>query len=397
MKFAERMNAVKPSATLAITSLAKELKAKGKDVISFGAGEPDFDTPEFIVDAMVEAARSGATRYAPVAGLPELREAVAKDFTKLYGVDFTPDQIMVSCGGKHSLYNLFQVLVDPGDEVIIPTPYWVSYPAQVKLAKGWPVFVDAVPEEGFRIDPSSVHAAITDKTVGIVLNSPNNPTGAVQSAEDLRAIAHMAAEHDMWIITDDIYSYIRYGDGEFVSVLRECPELRDRIIVVHGASKTFAMTGWRIGFTGARADIIKKMSTLQGQATSGANTFAQKGAVAAVNSDLSFLDEWLAAYGERRRRIVDGLNAIEGITCAEPGGAFYVFPDVRGLLHKSYEGTKIETDFALCETLIEHALIACVPGQPFGAPGFMRMSYACSMEDIDKGLERLAEFVSKLQ
>ncbi|MEZ4265380.1 MAG: pyridoxal phosphate-dependent aminotransferase [Myxococcota bacterium] len=397
MKFAKRMSAVKPSATLAMTNRAKTLTAEGKDIVSFGAGEPDFDTPAHITQAMVAAAQRGETRYAAVNGIPKLRAAVAKQFTEIYGVPFDASEILVSTGGKHSLYNIFQVLVDPGDEVIIPAPYWVSYPDQVLLAEGVPVFVDCLPDEGFRLTAEAVEAAITDKTIGIVLNSPNNPTGAVQSAADLRAIAEVAERRDLWIITDDIYSFIRYGEGVFENVLRERPDLKERIFVVHGASKTYGMTGWRIGFTGAPKKVIDQMAVIQGQATSGATTFAQFGALAAIEGDHSFLKDWLAAYDSRRKAIVDGLNAIPGIHCAMPGGAFYVFPDARGLNGKRLGDKVITDDMDLCEVFLDDALVACVPGTPFGAPGFFRMSYACSIEDIQKGLERMAATVAKLR
>ena len=397
MKFAKRMSPIKPSATLAVTSRAKQLRSQGEDVISFGAGEPDFATPDFIVEAMIQAARSGATRYLPVAGLPALRQAVARNFSAHYGLPFTAEEVLVSCGGKHSLFNLFQVLVDPGDKVIVPSPYWVSYPAQIRLAQGEPVIVPTQAEEGFRLDPRDVEALIDERTVGLVINSPNNPTGAVQSEEDLRALAALAEAHDLWIVTDDIYSYIRYDERPFANVLRERPDLRERIIVIHGASKTYAMTGWRIGFTLAPAPLIKKMATLQGQSTSNPTAFAQHGALAAISSDHAFLDPWLEAYDARRRRIVEGLNAIEGVRCHLPGGAFYVFPDISGLLERRLGDEPIGTDLRFCELLLEHALVAAVPGSPFGAPGHLRMSYACSMDDIDKGLERLAHFVSRLE
>jgi aspartate aminotransferase len=397
MKFAKRMSSVKPSATLAMTNRAKILTAEGKDIVSFGAGEPDFDTPAHVTSAMVAAAQRGETRYAAVNGIPKLRAAVAKQFTEIYGVPFDASEILVSTGGKHSLYNIFQVLVDPGDEVIIPAPYWVSYPDQVLLAEGVPVFVDTLPDEGFRLTAEAIEAAVTDRTIGIVINSPNNPTGAVQSAADLRAIAEVAERRDLWIITDDIYSFIRYGEGPFENVLRERPDLKERIFVVHGASKTYGMTGWRIGFTGAPKKVIDQMAVIQGQATSGATTFAQFGALAAIEGDHSFLNDWLAAYDARRKAIVDGLNAIPGIRCAMPGGAFYVFPDARGLNGKRFGDKLITDDMDLCEVFLDDALVACVPGTPFGAPGFFRMSYACSIEDIQKGLERMAATVAKLR
>ncbi|MEC9072403.1 MAG: aminotransferase class I/II-fold pyridoxal phosphate-dependent enzyme, partial [Myxococcota bacterium] len=252
-------------------------------------------------------------------------------------------------------------------------------------------------DNGFQIDVDAIEAAVTDRTVGLVLNSPNNPTGAVQSPEVLRALGDLAERHDLWVITDDIHSELRYDGGAYASILRERPDLRDRIIVVHGASKTYAMTGWRIGFVGAQEALVKKLSTLAGQSTSNPTAFAQYGALAAVQSDGSFLTEWRSAYDARRRRIVDLLNDIDGISCHLPGGAFYVFPDVRGLLGTRLGSTPIDSSMALCQALLEHALVACVPGEPFGAPGFMRLSYACSMEDIEKGLGRIAELASRLE
>ena len=397
LKFAKRLEPIKPSATLAVTTQAKRLKAEGHDVLSFAAGEPDFPTPPFVVDAMVKAARDGATGYAPVLGLPALRGAVARHFTDLYDTPFEASNIAVSVGGKHSLYNLFQILVDPGDEVIVPAPYWVSYPAQIRLAEGEPVIVDSDMEQGFVIRPEDIEAAITDRTVGIVLNSPANPSGAVQPVEVVGALADLVERHDLWLITDDIYSHIRYDDSPFINVLRERPDLRDRIIVVHGASKTYAMTGWRIGFTAARPDLIAKMGILQGQSTSNPTHFAQHGALAAIESDHSFLVPWLSAYDARRRRLVEMANAIEGVSCFMPGGAFYAFPDLRGVLGKRLGDTVIDSSMKFCEALLEHAMVAAVPGEPFGAPGFMRVSYACSMEDVETGMTRIAEFIGRLE
>jgi len=397
MKFSRRISPIEPSATLAITSKAKALKASGQDVVGFGAGEPDFPTPAFIVDAMVDAARSGATGYAPVAGIPALRAAVSDHFSELYDLPFEPGQVAVSVGGKHALYNLFQILLDPGDQVIVPAPFWVSYPAQIRLAEGEPVLVDSDPDSGFLIQPEAIEAAITDRTVGIVLNSPANPTGAVQPVEVVRAIADLAERHDLWIITDDIYSHIRYDEAPFINVLRERPDLRDRIIVVHGASKTYSMTGWRIGFTAARPELIAKIGILQGQSTSNPTNFAQYGALAALTSDHAFLGSWLTAYDERRRRLVEMANAIDGVRCSLPGGAFYAFPDLRGILGRRRGDTVIDSSMTFCNELLDHAMVACVPGEPFGAPGFVRLSYACSMAEVEKGMSRMAEFIGELR
>lgn len=397
MKFAARLEPIKPSATLAVTTKAKALKAAGHDVLNFAAGEPDFATPDFIIEAMVESAKNGATRYLPAVGLPALRTSVAKMFTNLYGVDFIQENVAITCGGKQGLYNLFQLLVDPGDEVIVPAPFWVSYPAQIQLAGGKAVIVPTQPDEGFRLDVADVAAAITAKTIGLVINSPSNPTGTVYDEETLLGVAELAVKHDLWIITDDIYSFIRYGTGPFINILRLRPDLKERIFVLHGASKTYSMTGWRIGFVGAPANVIKKLGTLQGQSTSNATAFAQHGALAAVESDHGFLDAWLAAYDDRRKRITSLLNALPGVRCQIPDGAFYVFPDMRQLIGKSFRGDTIKDDLHLAQLVLEHQLVALVPGSPFGAPGFVRLSYACSMEDIEKGLARLAQFVAELR
>ena len=396
-RFAQRISAIQPSATMAVTARARELKAAGHDVVGFGAGEPDFTTPHFIIEAMVKAAYDGATGYGPVAGIPALRDAVAAHFETLYGLPFERDQVMVSVGGKQALYNLFQVLLDPGDEVLVPAPYWVSYPSQIQLAQGQPVEVETRLDQGFSLDLDRVQRAITSKTVGIVINSPSNPSGAVYDAATLRALADIVDKHGLWIISDDIYSHLRYDEGPFASILRERPDLRERIIIVHGASKTYAMTGWRLGFVGAPAPLIAKLSVLQSQSTSGATTFAQHGALAAITSDHRFLEPWLSAYAARRQRIVELLNAIDGIECSLPGGAFYCFPNIDKLLQRRCEGETIGSDMRFCQLLLEHAKVAIVPGTPFGTPGFARLSYACSMDDIVKGLERFASFAASLR
>ena len=396
MKFAKRLAPIKPSATLAVTSKAKALKAQGQDVVSFAAGEPDFPTPEFVVDAMVTAVREGATRYLPSLGLPALRTAVAQTFTTIYGLEFDSTNVAITCGGKHGLFNLFQALLDPGDEVLVAAPYWVSYPDQIRLADGEPVIVPTRAEEGFRWDAGDVADAITDRTVGLVINSPSNPSGAVFDEATLNALADLALEHDLWIITDDIYSYITYDGVPFCSILKLRPELRDRVFVLHGASKTYSMTGWRIGFVGAPSEVITQLGVIQGQSTSNATAFAQYGALAAVTSDHAFLADWVRAYDARRKRIVARLNALPGVQCALPGGAFYVFPDCRGLIGKSYRGETIRDDLHLAQLVLQHKLVALVPGSPFGAPGFVRMSYACSMDDIERGVARLDEFITEL-
>lgn len=394
MKWAARVQRASASATLAVTTKVKALKAAGVDVVTFGAGEPDFPTPEFIVEAMVEAARAGATRYTDVAGLPALREAAAARYSEVYGTPIAPEDVVATVGGKQGLYDLFQVLVDRGDEVLVFSPHWVSYPAQIRLAGGRPVFVSTDEEHGFRIDLGRTRAAITQRTVGMVINSPNNPTGAVQDAETMAALAALAEERDLWIISDDIYSYLRYDGSPFASPLRERPDLRDRIFIAHGASKTYAMTGWRVGFVIAPVPVRERVLLIQGQSTSNPTTFAQWGAVAALEGDHSFLDEWVTRYAARRERMVALLNGLEGVTCQLPAGAFYALPDVSGLLRRRYRGEDIGTSARLTELLLDHARVAVVDGTPFGAPGHIRLSYACSTEDIQRGLARVAAFVA---
>ncbi len=394
MRWAERVRRASASATLAVTTKVKALKAAGVDVVTFGAGEPDFPTPAFIVEAMVEAARDGATRYTDVAGLRPLREAAAARYSEVYGTPIAPEDVVATVGGKQGLYDLFQVLVDRGDEVLVFSPHWVSYPAQIRLAGGRPVFVSTDEERGFRVDLGRTRAALTERTVGMVINSPNNPTGAVQDAETMAALAALAEERDLWIISDDIYSYLRYDGRPFASPLRERPDLRDRIFIAHGASKTYAMTGWRVGFVIAPEPVRERVLLIQGQSTSNPTTFAQHGAIAALESDHAFLDEWVTTYAARRERMVELLNGLEGVTCQLPSGAFYALPDVSGLLRRRYRGEEIATSGRLTELLLDQAHVAVVDGTPFGAPGHIRLSYACSSADIERGLARVADFVA---
>jgi len=396
MQFADRMTPIKPSATLAVTAAAKRMVADGIDVVGFGAGEPDFDTPDFVVNALRRALDEGKTRYTPAAGVPQLRDAIAAMFTELYGTKFERNEVMTTVGGKHALYNMFQVLLNKGDEVIIPAPFWVSYPAQVMLAEGKPVHVQCNAEDNFSLDVDKVRAAVTERTAGLVLNSPCNPTGAVLSPETLGALADLAEEKDFWIISDDIYSYLRYDGSASSTALGERPHLKDRIFIVHGASKTYAMTGWRIGFAGGPAELIAKMSTLQGQCTSNPTAFAQYGALAALQSDHSFLKEWMAQYDARRIQITALLNDIDGVDALLPGGAFYVFPNISKVLERKFQGEVIGTDLRFAQLLLEHAQVAVVPGSPFGGAGHCRLSYAISMEDIEKGLARMKAFIDGL-
>ncbi|TNF25487.1 MAG: pyridoxal phosphate-dependent aminotransferase [Deltaproteobacteria bacterium] len=396
MKTARRTATLGASATVAITSRAKALVAEGVDLVTLSAGEPDFAAPGFVLDATVEALRAGHTSYAPVGGVPALRDAVAERFTRDYGVPFTRDQVIVTVGGKEALYDLFQVLVDPGDEVIVPAPYWVSYPTQIAMAGGRAVTVPCDASRGHALDIEALKAALTTRTVGVVLNSPNNPSGAVYDAESLGALADLAVQHDLWIISDDIYSAIRYDDTPFTSILHVRPELRERVFIVHGVAKTWAMTGFRVGFLAGSRVVLGRCMAVQSQTITSATTFAQHGALAAITGDDAFLGPWLAAYDARRRLVHAALEAMPGVRCALPSGAFYAFPDMRGLLDKRHRGDLVGNDRHLAELLLERAHVAVVPGSAFGSPGFLRLSYACATDRLALGLERIAAFVAEL-
>ncbi len=394
---AHRLSAVKPSATVAVAQRARELKAQGIDVLSFSVGEPDFDTPEFIREASKEAIDAGATRYTTARGIVELREAICEASAKRRtGATYTPAEVVVSVGAKHTLFNLAVALYDEGDEVIIPAPYWVSYPEQVRLVGASPVIVETTEQDGFRMTPEALRAAVTPKTKALVLCSPSNPTGAAYSGEQLRALADVAAEGNYWIIVDEIYGQLVYGGFEQKSIVQVAPELRDRIIIVDGVSKTYAMTGWRIGWMLGPEYVCKACDKIQGQATTNPTTAAQFAAIAALRGPTAPIEEMRAAFEARRSIIVDGLNAIDGIQCLRPEGAFYAFANVKALIGKRAGEKALETDIDVASYLLEEARCAVVPGTAFGAPGFLRISYAASNDTIREGLRRIAEAVAKL-
>lgn len=394
---AKRLSAVKPSATVAVAQRARELKAQGIDVLSFSVGEPDFDTPSFIREAAKKAIDSGATRYTAARGVVELRKAICEVSSKRRpGVTYTPEECVVSVGAKHTLFNLALALYDPGDEVLIPAPYWVSYPEQVTLADANPVIVETTEEDGFRMTPDALRAAITPKTKALLLCSPSNPTGAAYTGEQLRALADVAAEHDFWIIVDEIYGQLVYGGFEQKSIIEVAPELKDHIIIVDGVSKTFAMTGWRIGWMLGPEHVAKACDKIQGQATTNPSSVAQQAALGALTGPWEPMEEMRKAFEARRSIIVDGLNAIDGITCRLPEGAFYAFANVKGLLGKRGGGNTLQTDLDVAGYLLEEARCAVVPGTAFGAPGFVRISYAASNEMIREGLSRIGDAVAKL-
>jgi len=387
-----RLSRIKPSVTLAVTAKAQELRARGIDVISFSAGEPDFDTPPHIIEAAVKALREGATRYTPVAGTPELRQAVARQSQAVRGVQCAPSGVVITVGAKHALYGFFQAVLEPGDEVIVPAPYWVSYPDQVLLAGGEPVIVETRPADGWALTPRDLERAATARTRALIINSPSNPTGAVYSREAMEAITAKAREMGIWIVSDEIYRDLIYGSASHVSPLTVARD-GSKVFVVDGVSKTYAMTGWRIGWGIGDPAIISAITKIQGQSTSNPTTVAQAAAVAAVVSPMDFLPGWKERYVARRDAMVRGLGAMEGVTCEVPDGAFYVLPDVSALVGRLGSGA---TDVDLCTYLLDEARVAAVPGSGFGAPGHVRLSYATSMEAIEAGIERMAEAFSKL-
>lgn len=394
MKLARRLDAIKPSPTLALNAKAKALAAQGIDVVGFAAGEPDFDTPDFIKEGALEAIRSGFTKYTATAGIPELRAAIVEKLRRDNALEFKPEQVLVSAGAKHSLYNLFQALLSDGDEVIVFSPYWVSYPEMVQLAGGKPVIVETREEDGFVPDPERIKAALTPRTRAIVLNSPSNPTGAVLSKAALAAIGAAIRDHDCLIVTDDIYEKLLYTQDPFANIANAAPELLARTVVINGASKAFSMTGWRMGYAAGPQKLIAAMTMIQDQSTSNCSSITQKAALSALRGPADALDAMVKEYVARRGLFVDGLNAIPGLRCRRPDGAFYVFPNVSALYGKSFQGKKLESSLQVSEILLDEFRVAAVPGAPFGADAHIRMSFVTSRETIQKGLGRLREFVS---
>ena len=392
MKLAKRLEAVKPSATLAVTAKANEMKAKGVDVVGFGAGEPDFDTPVLIKDAAKKALDQGFTKYTPTAGIAPLREAIAARIQQDHGVSYTPTQVLVSCGGKHALFNLFQALLDEGDEVVIFTPYWVSYADMVRIPGGVPVLVETTMDSGFDPTPEQIRKAFSPRTRAVIVNSPSNPTGAMLSRRTLETVIECVKGKDILVVTDDIYDRLVYR-GRFENVLTLEPSLRNQTVIVNGVSKTYAMTGWRIGWAAGPQDLIAAMQKIQDNSTSNPSSISQKAALAALTLPLDAEVEGMRkTFDERRKHIVQRLNTIDGMKCFDPGGAFYVFPYIGEFLKRRAPGQAeaLGTDERFVEHLLNDHRVAAVPGSAFGAPGFMRLSFATSMEQIDKGLERIA-------
>jgi aspartate aminotransferase len=396
VRLATRLKAIKPSPTLSLNAKAKALAAKGVDVASLAAGEPDFDTPNFIKDAAKAALDAGFTKYTPTGGIPELKAAIAAKLEKENKLTYSPEQVLVSCGAKHSLYNIFQALLSPGEEVVIFAPYWVSYPDMVRLADGEAVFVETQAQENYAPDPAALRKALTPRTRAVVINSPSNPTGAVLSEAALKGIADALRGHDCLVITDDIYEKLMYAPGPFKNIANVAPDLAARTVVVNGLSKAFSMTGWRIGYTAGPKELIAAMQMVQDQSTSNPNSITQKAAVAALNGPQDELKKMVEVFQKRRDMLVKGLNAIKGVSCRSPEGAFYVFPDFGELIGKSYKGHPITGSVQLSEILLEDFKVAAVPGEPFGAEGYLRMSFATSDAVIQKALGRIAELAASL-
>lgn len=391
MQTSAALGRIQPSPTLAVTARVNELKRQGIAVIGLGAGEPDFDTPDFVKEAAIAAIRAGQTKYTNVDGTHELKEAIAAKFARDNGLTYTPSQISVNVGGKHTLFNAFVATIDAGDEVIVPAPYWVSYPDVVQFAGGKPVFVAAGADQGYKITPEQLDAAITAKTKWVILNSPSNPTGAGYTANELKALGAVLERHPhVWIFTDDMYEHIVYPGFEFATIAQVCPNLYDRTLTVNGCSKAYAMTGWRIGFAGGDERLIKAMAKLQSQSTSNPCSIAQAAAVAALNGDQSFLAERNAAFQRRRDLVVSALNEIDGMTCPTPEGAFYVYPELSGLIGKSTpKGKRIDSDEDFVAYLLDEARVATVQGAAFGLSPAMRISYATSDEALSEACARI--------
>ena len=393
----KRAKAIKPSPTLAMAAKAKAMKAQGIDVVDFGVGEPDFDTPENVKQAGIKAIQSGFTKYTPAGGTDELRDAVVDKLKKDNGLAYERPQVLISCGAKHSLYNIAEALFDPGDEVIIPSPYWVSYPDQVILNDAVPVIVETTEQEGFRISAAKLEKAITKRTKAIVLNSPSNPTGLAYDRKTLEEIAAVAVKHRIYVISDEIYEKLVYDGFTHISIASLNPEIKELTIVVNGVSKSHAMTGWRIGFAAGPRDVITAMANIQSQSTSNPASISQKAALEALRGPQDFLPVMNAEFDKRRKYMVERLNRMKGVSCMLPVGAFYAFPNVSKLYGKSAGGKTVKNSADLAAYLLEAAKVALVSGDSFGADAYIRLSYATSMEIIKKGMDRIEEAVNALK
>lgn len=393
MTFSPKVTSITPSTTLAITAKAKELRAAGHDVIGLGAGEPDFNTPDYIIEAAYQSMKDGHTKYTPAAGMPSLKEAIVNKLKRDQGLDYKSSQIVVSCGAKHALSTLFQTILQDDDEVIIPTPYWVSYPEQVKISGGKPVFVEGKESNEFKLTPEDLEAAVTSKTRAVIINSPSNPTGVMYEKDELKALGDVCLKHDLFIVSDEIYEKLIYAGKSHVSIAELSPELKEKTFIINGVSKSHSMTGWRIGFTAGDEKVIKLMGNLASHTTSNPATVAQYGALAAYENDEASVFMMRDAFEERLGTVLPKLNAIPGFTCVKPQGAFYLFPNVKEAVEKSPYSTTDEW----VEALLEEQKVAVVPGSGFGAPENIRLSYATSLDQFEEALKRIEAFVNNHQ
>ena len=393
MKVSQRAQAVPPSATIAVTNRAKEMKAQGLDVLGFAAGEPDFDTPDFIKEAAIDALKKGQTKYTPAAGTPELRKAIAEKLKNENGLDYKFEQIVVNLGAKHSVFMVMQAVLDPGDEVLMPTPFWVTYPETIKLAGAKAVLLETSAATGYKITPAQLKAAITPKTALLILNSPNNPGGFCYSPDEQRALAKVLEGTKVMVMSDEIYERLVYGDNKFLSFAAISQDAYNRTLTVNGLSKSFAMTGWRLGYTAGPLEVIKAMSRLQDHMTQNPVTFTQPAAIAALKDTTGVVEKMRVEFEKRGLFMAEKLNAITGVKCAVPQGAFYCFPDVSAHYGRTLGGVKLTNSMDFAAALLEQALVAVVPGDPFGSPKNVRLSFACSMQQIEKGIARIHEWL----
>jgi aspartate aminotransferase len=393
-RISARVSAIAESATIAVDTRAKALQAAGEDVVGFGAGEPDFPTPDYIVEAAVVACRDPKNhKYTPTPGLPELRSAIAEKTKRDSGYDVEAAQVLVTNGGKQAVFEAFATLLDDGDEVLVPAPYWVTYPEAIQLAGGVPVELPTDEATGFKIDVDRLQAALTPRTKALLFVSPSNPTGAVYTRDEIQAIGEWAAERKLWILTDEIYEHLTYGSATFHSIAAVVPEVADRCLVVNGVAKTWAMTGWRVGWLIGPLDVIKAASNLQTHATSNVANVSQRAALAAVTGDLSAVAMMREAFDRRRLKMVELLNDIPGVSCLEPEGAFYCFPSFKAALGREINGQTPKTTIELAEVILDQVKVAVVPGEAFGAPGYMRLSYALGDDDLVEGVTRIAKLL----
>ncbi len=395
-RISHRIAAITESATLAVDAKAKSLKASGRPVISFGAGEPDFPTPDYIVEAAIAACRAPRNhRYTPAAGLPELREAIAAKTARDSGFAVSPAQVLVTNGGKQAIYEAFATLLDPGDEVLLPAPYWTTYPEAIRLAGGVPVEVPTDEHSDYLATVSELDAAVTSRTKLLLFCSPSNPSGGVYPPDQVAEIGRWAAQRGLWVLTDEIYEHLVYDDARFVSMPAAVPELADRCVVINGVAKTYAMTGWRVGWMIGPSDVVQAAANLQSHATSNVSNVSQMAALAAVQGDLSAVADMRAAFDRRRRAMVSLLRDIPGVSCPEPLGAFYAYPSVKGILDKEIRGRRPTTSIELCELVLDEAEVALVPGEAFGTPGYVRLSYALGDDDLTEGVTRLHKLLAE--